>query len=65
MVECFLAKEDVASSSLVSRSIKKTHQKMGLFCGLKLLARTSDVAIQSEPLSCGEMCEPVSGARSA
>ena len=31
MVECFLAKEDVASSSLVSRSIKNTHQKMGVF----------------------------------
>ena len=25
MVECLLAKEDVASSSLVSRSIKKSH----------------------------------------
>ena len=33
VVECFLAKEDVASSSLVSRSIKnKTYVKVLFFC---------------------------------
>ena len=31
VVECFLAKEDVASSSLVSRSIKKLHHRWGFF----------------------------------
>ena len=40
VVECNLPKVDVASSSLVFRSIKKLHFTWGLFMDVKTVTRT-------------------------